>query len=202
MHKYIIEFIGTFFLTLTVALTGNPLAIGGILIAMVYMGGSISGAHFNPAVTLAILLRGNISQKDSIKYILAQVVGATVAGITFLTVKGDIFIPKSSPDTSISLLILLETLFTFILTFVVLQVTTSEKTKGNQYFGLAIGLTVMAGAFAVGPITGGVFNPAIILGTTLVDINHLSNNLTNLVIYLLSQFTGGALAAYLYRSLR
>lgn len=198
MKKYLIEFIGTFFLVLTIALTGNPIAIGAILIAMIYMGGYISGAHYNPAVTLAILIRGKITQNEAVKYMAFQVAGGLSAAAVFLLVKGSTFNPAPDPQYSMLYILLLETLFTFALASVVLHTATSEKTVGNQYYGLAIGLIVMAGAFAAGPISGGVFNPAVALGPYLVDFNNLSNNLGNLVIYLIGTFTGGALAGFLY----
>ncbi len=198
MKKYIVEFIGTFFLVLTIALTGNPIAIGAILIAMIYMGGYISGAHYNPAVTLAVLIRGKINQIEAGRYMISQVIGGGFAAFVFLLVKGSTFTPTTGLQYSMLYILLLEVLFTFALASVVLHVATSEKTAGNQYYGLAIGLTVMAGAFAAGPISGGVFNPAVALGPYLFKISALGNNLNNLILYLVGPLTGGALAGLVY----
>ncbi len=197
MKRYIVEFIGTFFLVLVIAMTGNPVAIGAILIAMVYLGGYISGAHYNPAVTLAIVVRGKMIVGEAVKYIVSQVLGATFAAVVFFAVKGTTFTPK--PVTSDFFIATLgEIIFTFALASVVLHVATSEETKGNQYYGLAIGLTVMAGAFVGGPISGGVYNPAVAIGPMLVDIKNVTTNLPNLFMYLVGPVTGAALAAVVY----
>lgn len=199
MSKYIIEFLGTFFLVLTVALTGNPVAIGAVLVAMVYMGGYISGAHYNPAVTLAILVRGKIKTDEAFKYFLFQTLGALSAAFIFYLMTKRFFVP--SPNSSYDLLAVLitEFLFTFALAFVVLHAATSEKTKGNQYYGLAIGFTLMFGAFAGGNISGGVYNPAVALGPVLFDFNNFSAHLPNLIIYLLGPFSGGLAAGMMYK---
>ncbi len=198
MKKYSIEFIGTFFLTLVVALTGNPLAIGAVLMALVYMGGYISGAHYNPAVTLAVMLRARkITPHQVVTYILFQVIGALLAAIVYFAVKGSMFVPAPA-TTDIFIPILIEIMFTFILASVILHVTTAKATEGNHYFGLAIGATLIAIAYAGGPISGGVYNPAIALGTIFADIKNIGTHLSHLVIYLIGPFVGGALAGIVY----
>lgn len=199
MKQYLIEFIGAFFLVLTIALTGNPLAIGAVLIALVYMGGYISGAHYNPAVTLAALFAKKIAQREALNYMAAQVLGGLAAAVIFTLVNGGKFVPSIGKDVVWSSALLLEILYTFLLASVVLNAAATEKTKGNSYFGLAIGLTVMAGAFAAGPISGGVFNPAVALGPMLFDANNLNANMNNLLLYLIGPFIGGALASFVYK---
>jgi aquaporin Z len=199
MKKYLTEFIGTFFLLLTVALTGNPIAIGAVLAALVYMGGYISGAHYNPAVTLAVLIRGKISPRDASYYVLSQCVAGAAAAIVYFGVKGEVFVPHPAGDGFVSTLV--EILFTFLLASVVLHVAATEKTEGNHYYGIAIGAVLMAAAFAGGPISGGVFNPALVIGPALVNIMNLASNLSNLAIYLVGPLTGGALAAVTHRYL-
>ncbi len=199
MNKYIIEFIGTFFLTLTVALTGNPLAIGAVLIAMIYMGGYISGAHYNPAVTIAVLVRGKIEKIEAKKYIISQVLGALTASAAYMILKQSMFVPSASGDALTLHVVLMEFLFTFALCSVVLHVATSDKSKNNQYFGLAIGLTVMAGAFAGGTISGGVYNPAIATGSMLLDFANISTHLQPWLIYVLSQFAAAISAGLVFR---
>lgn len=196
MSKYLIEFVGTFFLVLVIALSGDPLAIGAILAAMVYMGGHISGGHYNPAVTVAVLLRGKISARNAAGYLLAQVVGGIAAALVHRLVRGSVFVPSPGVVAGGGVLapLLIEALLTFALAFVVLQVAASEKTEGNQYYGLAIGFTLMAAAFAGGPISGGVYNPALALGTILVDLRNLVSNLPHLFIYLIGPLVGGFLA--------
>src|SRR5881398_3550774 len=179
MNKYIVEFIGTFFLVLTVVCTGigagagviAPLAIGAALMVMVYAGGHISGGHYNPAVTLGVLIRGKIQPADVVPYWIAQFAGAAVAAL------------------------LAEFLFTFALVYVVLNAATAEGTSGNSFYGLAIGLTVMTGAFAVGDISGGAFNPAVALGITLLGISSWHN----IWIYLVANFGAAVVAAVIFQ---
>lgn len=199
MRNYIIEFIGTFFLVLTIALTGNPIAIGAVLIAMVYMGGYISGAHYNPAVTLAVFLRGLIGPVPALLYMFFQILGALAAAAVYSMVKGTVFVPAVAAGVSVTNATLLEALYTFALASVVLHVATATKTKDNNYYGLAIGLTVMAAAFAAGPLSGGAFNPAVGVGPILFDYTKLSAHTTDLAIYIGGPLLGGALAGLIFK---
>jgi aquaporin Z len=155
------EFIGTFFLVLTVGLTvlsGTPfapLAIGSSLMIMVYMGGHVSGGHYNPAVSLAAFLRGKLDSKSLLPYMAAQLAGGIVASVVVATVMGTTFAPAPSPDHTMVHALLIEFLFTFALALVVLNSATATGTSGNSFYGLAIGLTVMVGAFAGGRFLAG-----------------------------------------------
>ncbi len=199
--KLVAEFIGTFFLLLIVALTGNPLAIGIGLTALVYMGGYISGAHYNPAVTLALLINKKITASDAKLYIFTQFAAAILSSCIYFLIKGDRFIPQMGENSSFVSAFLIELLFTFLLASVVLHVAATDKTKGNNYFGIAIGFTVGAAAFAGGTISGGAFNPAIGIGPLLFDIIHVTSHGTSLLLYLFGPFIGGALAGKLYKIL-
>lgn len=169
--KYLVEFVGTLFLVFTIGMVAvgpggagamAPLAIGAALMVMVYAGGHISGAHYNPAVTLAVTIRGKCAPGDVVPYVLSQCVAAAAAGLLVLFLKGSPKIEAMSPVMLHA--ILAEALFTFALCYVVLNVATAKATEGNSYFGLAIAGTVVAGAFAVGGISGGAFNPAVVVG--------------------------------------
>src|SRR2546430_3357315 len=200
MNKYIVEFIGTFFLVLTVGCTGigagagviAPLAIGAALMVMVFAGGHISGGHYNPAVTLGVLIRGKVKPADVIPYWIVQFLAAAIAA--FLVIK---VLRMGAPVTAIAPkmgpALLAEFLFTFALVYVVLNTATAEGTSGNSFYGLAIGMTVMTGAFAVGDISGGAFNPAVALGITLLGISSWHN----IWIYLVANF-GAAVAAAVF----
>lgn len=199
MKKYLVELVGAFFLTFTLALTGgNPLAVGGVLVAFVYMGAMISGAHYNPAVTLGALLRGRIAGKQALLYMLAQVIGAALAAGLFWAMAKTPFVPTAGEGLGFPLILICEFLFTFALVSVVLHVC-DDKVKDNSYYGLAIGFTVMAGAFAAGQISGAVFNPAIGLGPWLVDIKEFASNGAKtgmyLAQYVVAPLAAGALAA-------
>ena len=200
MKNYIIEFIGTFFLVLAIGLTGNPLAIGVMLMVMVYMGGHISGAHYNPAVSIAMIFRGVLSVKEAINYILSQLAGAFLAAIFVQWVGGAVMQIAPSSTASVLQILSVEAIFTFALVLVILNVATNPKTEGNSYYGLAIGFTVMAGAFAGGGISGGAYNPAVGIGPILVDaIIGEGNTLSNLWYYLVGPIVGAIVAAYVYK---
>jgi aquaporin Z len=196
MNKYIAEFIGTFFLVLTIGCTGigagagviAPLAIGAGLMVMVYAGGHISGAHYNPAVSLGILLRGKLNAADVLPYIIVQLAGAVLAAVTVKFLRAGVDVTAIAPKLGPALLA--EFLFTFALVYVVLNAATAEGTSGNSFYGLAIGFTVMTGAFAVGDISGGAFNPAVAVAISILGISSWSN----LWIYLVANF-GAAIAA-------
>lgn len=198
MKALLIEFIGTFFLVLVVALTGNPIAIGAVLIAMVYMGGYISGAHYNPAVTTAMFISRKISSDTALRYFTAQFFGGIFAAIVFLVIQGSVFIPSPGANIDFWTAFLVEALFTFALASVVLHTGATEKTKGNDYYGLAIGLTVMAGAFAVGPISGAAFNPAVGAAPLLLDMAAPNAHIMGLLLYIMGPLTGASIAGWLY----
>lgn len=205
MSKLLTEFIGTFFLVLTIGLVVvaespmAPLAIGSALMVMVYMGGHISGAHYNPAVSLAIALRGKMSGSDMIGYWVAQLVGAMVAALAVRTIAGEGFAAAPGAGATTLAALLVEVLFTFALALVVLQVATSPKTEGNSYYGLAIGFTVLVGAWAGGGISGGAFNPAVGVGPILVEAFTGDGSLVNLWLYVVGPFLGGCIAALVYK---
>jgi aquaporin Z len=205
MGRYAVELVGTFFLVLTIGMTViepgaaalAPLAIGSSLMVMVYAGGHISGAHYNPAVTLAVWLRGRCAATDVTPYMVAQVAGASIAAVVVGVLKGPeamASVAAGTPDVGRALLA--EFLFTFALAWVVLNAATAKATSGNSFYGLAIGFTVMTGAFAVGPVSGGVFNPAVAVGITAMGLSAASN----IWIFLVAEFAGGAAAALTFKS--
>lgn len=210
MSKYITEFIGTFFLVLTIGLavlSGSmvaPLAIGSVLMVMVYMGGHISGAHYNPAVSLAICMRGKLSAGELIPYWLVQIAGAIAAALVVWVVLGQTFAPAPSAEVvatsaGTTKALVVEILYTFALALVVLNVATAPATAGNSFYGLAIGFTITAAAFAGGPISGGAFNPAVGTGPTIVHAVLGEGTWQHLWLYLVGPFVGGALAAGVFR---
>jgi aquaporin Z len=205
MGVYLTEFIGTFFLVLTIGLTvleGTPLApiaIGASLMIMVYMGGHVSGAHYNPAVTLAIWLRGRLPARELLPYWVAQLLGAIGAALVVYVVMRKTFAPAPGEGAGILRSLLVEFLYTFALALVVLQSATATKTKGNSFYGLAIGFTITAAAFAGGSISGGAFNPAVGTGPILVKAMLGQGGLADLWLYLVGPLLGGAAAAGVFR---
>jgi aquaporin Z len=200
MNKNLTELTGTFFLVITIGLSRNPIAFGAMLMAMVYAGGPVSGAHYNPAVTLAALLRKKIGTGDALKYFLFQCLGGFLAALViYFTFKKPMSPPAPAPGFAYQLKpFLVEMIFTFALVTVVMNVAMSKKSAGNNYFGLAIGFTVMAAATAAGPISGGVFNPAVAIGPILMDTIEGGSSLNHFWIYIIGPFAGSLLAALFY----
>ncbi|MEO7922089.1 MAG: aquaporin [Chitinophagaceae bacterium] len=192
MKKYITEFIGTFFLVLTIGMTGNPLAIGAVLMVMVYAGGHISGAHYNPAITLAVLIRGRIKTPEALIYMITQFAAGALAALLVGYFKDQPAEAHQSIDQTKA--IIAELLGTFALAYVVLNVATAKANAGNSYFGLAIGFTVLAMAFCFGDYSGGAFNPAVAVGASVMKAFEWGN----IWIYLAGCFGGALLAALLF----
>ena len=201
MNKYLTEFIGTFFLVLTIGCTVipgaagviPPLAVGAALMVMIFAGGHVSGAHYNPAVTLAVFIRGRCAAKDVLPYWIAQVAAGIAAAVVAVWLVGKSGTPmelKNVPAAFVA-----EFLFTFALVYVVLNTATAKGTANNSFYGLAIGMTVMTGAFAVGGISGGAFNPAVAVGVGVMKLVSLSQ----IWIHIVADLLGGAVAAAVFK---
>lgn len=206
-RKLIAEFIGTFFLTLTVCMTSfakvsadlQPLAVGVVLIGLIYAGGYISGAIFNPAVTLAVLLRGRLNIKEASAYMTAQFSGAAAAALVtiVLTSSKPIVFPIEPPPQYFGLMpaVLAELLGAFALVWVVLNVATSKTIDGNNFYGLSIGFTITGLIYTLGSVSGSVFNPAVAIAADMTQLGMWPN----LWIYLVGGFGGAAIAAFAYK---
>ncbi|HYV93359.1 MAG TPA: MIP/aquaporin family protein [Chitinophagales bacterium] len=210
MKKLIVEFIGTFLLVFTIGcavVSKNPnaeLAIGAVLMVMVFAGGHISGAHYNPAVSLAVFIRGKIGSGELIQYWIVQLVGGLLGAIMshVITAKDGAVEMAPGADVTPMIAVLAEALGTFALAYVVLNVATSKGTAGNSFYGLAIGFTVFAMAVSLGGISGGAFNPAVGLGRTIADtIVATGKSTANWWIYIVGPLIGGALAGIVFRML-
>jgi aquaporin Z len=205
MDRYLTEFVGTFFLVFTIGcsvLVGTPmapLAIGASLMVMVYMGGHISGAHYNPAVSLGLVLRGSFAASEYGAYVVAQLLGAIVASLAVWLVTGRTFVPAPAMGASIVAALLVEILYTTALVLVVMNVATAPATAGNSFYGLAIGFTVGAGAFAGGPISGGAFNPAVGLGPALIHAIIGRGSITHVWLYIVGPCIGAVVAASIFK---
>jgi aquaporin Z len=203
MNKYLTEFIGTFFLVLTIGCTVipgaagviPPLAIGSALMVMIYAGGHVSGGHYNPAVTLGVWIRGRCTTADIVPYWAAQVIAALAASFTAIFLVGA---PKAAALVpAVAPALVAEFLFTFALVYVVLNTATAKATSGNSYFGLAIGFTVLTGAFAVGGVSGGAFNPAVAVGLAAMGLV----STPSIWIHIAADLLGGAAAAIAFKTI-
>jgi len=203
-QKLTTEFIGTFFLSLTictVAVYGSageyaPFGIAATLMVMIYAGGHISGAHYNPAVTVSIYLRGACEKDEVLPYITSQVIAAVSAAM----VVENLLLPDELTNVTVKDLgthaVVAELLFTFALAYVILNVATTESTSGNGYYGAAIALVVLAGAITVGSISLASFNPAVT--SALIVSGKLT--LAESWMHFVPQFVGAVLATYVYKS--
>ena len=201
-QKLTTEFIGTFFLSLTIctaAVYGSagdyaPFGIAATLMVMIYAGGHISGAHYNPAVTVSIYLRGACDKEEVFPYIASQVIAAVSAA---LVVENLLFPDALSPVTADlgTDAVVAELLFTFALAYVILNVATTESTSGNGYYGAAIALVVLAGAITVGSISLASFNPAVT--SALIVSGKLA--IADSWMHFAPQFIGAVLATYVYK---
>lgn len=201
MHKYLMELIGTFFLFFTIGCVVvpevadgvGPLAVGAVLMGMIFAGGHVSGAHYNPAVTLAFLARGKCLASDVLPYMAAQFTGALGAAGVVIVMYGraDALVIEDTGAVFCA-----ELLFTFALVFVIMHVATARGTSGNMFYGVAISMIVVAGAYSVGSISGAAFNPAVVVGAAILGLLSLSD----VWLYLIANFLGAVLGVVLYRA--
>ena len=198
--KLLTELVGTFVFLTVIALSGPigplaPLAIGSALMVMVYMGGHVSGAHYNPAVSFGLFLRRRIGGVEMLAYWVTQLVAAVLAFVFAYQISGRSGgIHPGSGVFTVSALAA-EVVMTLALVLVVLNVAATEATAGNSFYGLAIGFTVAVGAFAVGPISGAAFNPAVGVGATVGAALYKSGSWSDLWIYVVGPLLGAAIAA-------
>jgi aquaporin Z len=199
-RKLVVEFIGTFFLVFTVCTATHPgtgagvlapLAIGAVLMVMVFAGGHVSGAHYNPAVSTAVLVRGKMASSEWMPYVGVQLVAGVLGALVARAVVGH---SSAGPTPGVGKMLIAEILFTFALAWVVLNVATARGTDGNSFYGLAIGFTVAAGAFAVGGVSGAAFNPAVGLGATVMGLFKWSH----FWIYIVGPLLGATVAGFVF----
>ncbi len=205
MKKYMTEALGTFFLVLTIGLTVStwnqfaPLIIWSVLMVMVYAGGHISGAHYNPAITLGAVITKKMMRSRAWWYMLAQVIGAFLASwVSYILVGQNLSV---MPSSWAGIAILAEVIFTFALVYTVLNVAMTKSTEWNSYFGLAIGFIVMVGVASVSNLSWGVFNPAVAFGPQVFDLILGGKSISFLWIYLISWAGGWILAALRYNTI-
>lgn len=195
-RKLAVEFIGMFIFMFTVGMvtekagagTLAPFAIGFVLMVMVFAGGHISGGHYNPAVSTAVLIRGKMTSAEWVGYVATQLVAAALAGLLVRAIGGH---EPAAAVAGQGKMFVVELVFTLALTYTVLNVATARGTEGNSFYGLAIGGMVLVGAFAVGGVSGGAFNPAIAFGASVTGLFKWSN----IWVYWIAELVGGAAGA-------
>jgi aquaporin Z len=194
MRKYLVELIGTMFLVLMYSMVGNPLAIGTMLAVLVYMGAHISGSHYNPAVSLAMWLRGKLKMAEMFAYMFFQVLGGFFAAIFYWALTNRSYYPSPAPGVGYWKIFTVELIFTFFFAFVFLTVFTAKKFKANGMYGLIIGLALLPIVFL-----GGTYNPAVAVGPALFDLAMGGAAFMHLPTYLGGTLLGGGFAALIFR---
>jgi len=201
--RLVSEFVGTFFLVLTVGLnvigkSNAPVySIAAALMCMIFALGRVSGAHFNPAVTLAVLARGGPTPRDALYYWTVQFFAGAAGAVVYTILEhGSTFPLEVGKGFSWPHVAVAEILFTFLLCYVVLAVATTKKAK-TQFFGLAIGSCVTAGGIAIGTISGGVLNPAVAFGVSLTSLFG-GGNFWHCIPYMFFECLAGGFAAAIF----
>jgi len=207
--KYVAEFIGVYFLVLTIGCNvhtssiGAALSIGSMLTVMIYALGSVSGGHFNPAVTLAVALRGGIVANDAIVYMIVQMIAGAMAATTYAQINGEAFAFAPNWHYTAGAALVVELIYSSLLCYVVLNVATTAADKGNQYFGLAIGFTVVSAAIAIGHVSGCSLNPAVSFGCLIAaSMWHGYSSVHFWALYVLTPFLGAMIAAVAFALVR
>lgn len=186
------EILGTALLANVVSMGESALHIGLALAAIIFSVGHVSGGHLNPAVSLAVFVRGKMKIMDAFYYMLAQIVGAFLGGLVSVAVRTDkIVAPAVADGVELMTAVSVEALYTMLLCLVVLNVATTRAQEKNGFFGLAIGLALTIGASIAGPISGGALNPA--LGLALPVLK--DSGLDSIWIYIVGPLVGSLLAA-------
>jgi aquaporin Z len=208
MNKLAAEFIGTFALVFAgtgavvineisggaITHVGIALTFGLVVLAMIYAIGEVSGAHLNPAVTLAFFMARRFPGKSVLPYVLSQTAGAFAASGAMRSIFGNVADLGTTLPAGLAMQsFALEILLTTFLVFVILCVATGSKEQGLMA-GIAIGATLALDAMFGGPISGGSMNPARSLAPAVI-----SGNLTSLWVYLTAPFVGAAVAVGCWR---
>ncbi|HSC25356.1 MAG TPA: aquaporin [Candidatus Babeliales bacterium] len=188
MKQYVMEFLGTFFVTIAISLIGNPIAIGLMLMAMIYVGGHISGAHYNPAISFACFVQNRLQLTEMGMYIAAQLLGATAALCFFMMITNNSFILDMVPGSSVVGPMSIELLLVLVLCWVYLTMNVTNRYKDTAISGIVIGLTLMAIASI-----GSIFNPAVAAASVLCNIIQEGsfNDFSSLIVYIVGPLVGG-----------
>lgn len=200
MKRHVIEFLGTFFVALAVSLTENPTAIGLVYLALLYIGWRVSGAHYNPGVTLALWLRGEFATHRIWGYWIAQVLGAFFALVFEFKLSGSLFTPDISPDDHVFFICALEFLFTFALCYVYLAARTVKALRDSQLYGVILGFTLVGLASM-----GGLFNAAIGLASLVLyaiyGVEMYVHVFNNILVYAVCPLLGAVAAGLAFNYL-
>jgi len=195
MKRCMIELVGTFYLTMAISLTGNPIAIGLMLMAIICVGGRLSGGHFNPAISLAAFLQKRLDMSQLIKYWISQTIGAFLALCLFMMFTNNVFAPEIIPGSSVFATVAMEGLLTKLFCWVFLTMLMLERTSTTSFVGIVMGLTLMSIVFV-----GGLFNPAVAAGSLVCSLlkDGSLGDFYTVLVYIVGPLLGGVMASYAF----
>lgn len=196
INAYILEAIGTFFLVLIFGFTGDALAIGLALMALIYIGFPVSGGHYNPAVSFAFFLKRKLRAVDLVGYLISQLLGAALASIVLLFLSGSVFYVEPPTTTDLYQQAFAEVAFVYLFVLVMLIFSLSNTHRRSKLIGLVAGLTFTGVLLVSTPLSGGVLNPAISIGTATIDLIYGGDSYIYALLYTIAPLTAGALAAF------
>jgi len=195
MKRYLMEFIGTFFLTVAISLTANPITIGLMLMAMIYVGGHVSGAHFNPAISFACFIQNRLKLADMGFYIAAQSLGACLALWFFMLITNNPYSIEMVPGNYVAGPLAIEMLLVSVLCWVYLMMNYTNRYRDSTIPGIVIGLTLMA---IVSVSQSGLFNPAVAIasiGTNLIREGSIGE-MGSILVYIVGPLLGAVGGAF------
>ncbi|MEP0005822.1 MAG: aquaporin [Balneola sp.] len=198
--KYLVEFIGSFFLVLAYGLSGDAFAIGFILSALIYIGALTSGAHYNPAISLGAFFLKRISASEFLGYVIAQIIGAFLAAATVLFISSSVFYVEAPINSLFYNQLGVETLLTFVLALVAYVAWIGNPNhKSVATYSFVMGFALVALFIMSQNISGGIFNPALSLGTSVLDYFLGGSSYKDIPLYTIGPFLGATMAAFMYK---
>lgn len=196
MKRYAMEFVGTFFLTVAISLIVNPIAIGLILMAMIYVGGHVSGANFNPAISLVCMMQNRLNAVEMAKYMAAQTLGALLGLCFFGMMTNSSFALDIVPESPVLMPMAIEALFVLLFAWVYLTMNLMNRYKDTAVPGVVLGLTLCAIALA-----GGLFNPAVAFASILCNAVRDGGSavaMGSVIVYIVGPMVGALAASCMF----
>lgn len=183
-----------------IGVSTNPIAIGFTLSALIYVGALISGAHFNPAISLGAFWLNKLSIKEFGGYVLGQTIGAMLAAVTVLMLSSLVFYVEAPLNSTFYQQLTIEVLLSFVLVLVALTAWIGKPSnKSVATYAFIMGFSFAALTMAGESISGSVFNPALSIGTAIVDLMFNGASYLDIPLYTVGPLFGASLAAIAYK---
>ena len=224
LPMYLAEFVGTLIVTCTFAMVTQPnityytssnindktqetqesfiapVAVGFVMIALIYAFGHISGAHFNPSITIAVYIRGFITISDAFIFILVQLIGGFIGALCAWLITGiqPYIEPGNKYKDRYGSVFVIEFIYAFAIAIVVINVATTEAQRGNFFYGVSIGMCICAAVASAQKISGGAFNPAVGTALSITNVMRDHGTFKYIWIYWIGPIGGGVFGGLSY----